>query len=89
MGDVIEFKQKDDLNSCCYGIDDKENFAVITNDRSIQIKSLGDGNIEVTAFGKSGIYHRKELAEFLHVSSIFLDDEKKWLPKVDLISLDY
>jgi hypothetical protein len=89
MGDVIEFRQKDDLLGCCYGVDDKDNFSVVMNDCSIRIQKINTDVLQVEAFGSTQTYTRQELAEFLHVASIFVDEEAKWLPDVDLVAMDY
>lgn len=78
----------DDLKACSY-FDLEGDLGVSMRDQSISIIKLNKSQFEVHVFDESILFDRKELAEFLHVASILVDSEKKYLPDFDLIGIDY
>lgn len=59
------------------------------NGGMLQINKISKDEFEVIGSGKSVLYKREELAEFLWVAAIFLDSEQRHYPKVDLVGCDY
>jgi len=88
MSNVIKFPDQADFKSISY-IDDDGDLGVAMRDRSLQIYRLNDKEFELVLNKTSVVFKREELAEFLWVTSYFLDSEKIYLPKLELVCCDY
>ena len=89
MSNVIEFPQNDDFKNVSY-IDDNGDLGVATRCRAIGIYRLNKNEFEiVTKSDISFILDRETLAEFLHVSQVFIDPEFKYKPELEMIACDY
>jgi len=88
MGEIIAFNVEKDFKHVSY-IDDKGDLGVSTRCRSLAIYRLNKSEFEVVYGGGSFILNRDVLAEFLHVSSVFVDPEDKHKPDMDMVACDY
>lgn len=89
MGDIVYLAQPNDFVNCTYFEAGNERIGLQTRDGEFSICRTSDNNHEIEILGKSKVFSREALAEFLHVASILLDDEGRWMPKDDLIAYDY
>lgn len=87
MTNVVELNPKD-FKSVSY-IDDKGDLGVSTRCRNLALYRLNSNEFEIVHEDKSFVLTREVLAEFLHVSQVFVDDENKYKPSLEMISCDY
>ena len=89
MSNVIEFTSKEeDFKNVSY-VEDKDDLGVSTRCRSLSIYRLNKDEFEAVHGDESFILTREVLAEFIHVAQVFVDDESKYRPELEMISCDY
>ena len=90
-GNIVNlFDNKEDdneLKSCGYY--ELEGIGLAMLDKSLIILPLNKQEFEVTLGDSSNVYSRNELAEFIKVAGVLLDSEDRFLPKLELIGMDY
>lgn len=88
-GNIVNLFSKDDdeLKSCGYYELDGIGLAML--DKSLIVLPLNMDEFEVTLGDSSNVYKREELAEFIKVAGVLLDSEDRYLPKLELIGMDY
>ena len=86
MGNVINLTEPD-FKNVTY-IDDGD-IGVSTRCRALAIYRLNKDDFEVVYNGGSFILKRDVLAEFLHVSQVFLDSEDRFKPDLEMVACDY
>ncbi len=100
MSNVIDLFEKhvariaaiadEDLKDCSYTKQDNENIGLAMRNGSMAFIPLNFDEFMVTLTDLGGVvFNRAELAEFIHVAKILIDDEDKWAPEGELIGLDY
>jgi hypothetical protein len=89
MGNVIPFKKKELKHCSYYKLGDEQSLGLETADGSLSIAPLDCDEFEFCAHGNTQIYTREELAEFLQVAAILIDSQRKWLPELELIGMNY
>ena len=80
-------KEDEELKYCSYYELDGIGLSML--DKSLILLPLNGNEIELSLGDSSNVYSRKELAEFVKVASVLLDSEDRFLPKLDLIGLNY
>lgn len=93
MGKVVPFKKPIDTcaadNELCKYYDFDGDLGISLADDSLQIIKLSKNEFTFKSHDRSFVIKRNELAEFLHVASVFVDSARKWAPDEDLIGVDY
>lgn len=91
MSNVIKFPEiGDELKHCSYTAGQyDDDLGISTLDRRIGICRINDSQFIIITENDEIVIKREELAEFLHVSSILVDSEKRYFPEVDLVGCDY
>ena len=87
MSNVVNIKEKD-FKHVTY-IEDGD-LGVSTRCRALSIYRLNKNEFEiVTSSGPSFVLDRETLAEFLHVSCVFVDSETRYKPEMDMVGCNY
>lgn len=90
MANIIKFPDSSEFKHVTY-IEYDGDLGVSTKPKSLSIIRLNNNEFEIATCGnnKSILFTRHEIAEFLHVALIFVDDEERYKPELDMISCDY
>ena len=88
-GNIVNLfsEEIEELHSCGYYELDGIGLAML--DKSLIVLPLNMNEFEVTLGDSSNVYKRNELAEFIKVAGVLLDSEDRFLPKFELIGLNY
>lgn len=91
MSNVIKFPVIfDELKHCSYTAGQyDDDLGISTLDRSLGICRINDSQFIVITENDEIVMNREQLAEFLHVASILVDSEQRFLPEIDLIGCNY
>lgn len=89
MGDVVYLSQPDDFNGCTYFNTEHDHIGLKMRDDSLAVLREPGGKIRVVMNGRSNLYAREELAEFIHTASVLIDDEQRWMPEGKLVACNY
>lgn len=90
MSDVIQFPvAKDDLKHTHYTKGEKDRIGVALKTNEIQIEQVEMDNFLLATLGNQKLMSREKLAEFLWVAAFMVDSERRHLPEVDLVGINY
>lgn len=78
----------DELKHCSY-YEYQDEIGVAMLDKSVIVLPLNVSEFELVLNGESHIFKREQLAEFLHVASVCIDSEQRYLPEVELCGRNY
>jgi len=88
---VINLFDKDtEFNHSSYcSIFEDDVIGLTSEDGNILISPLGLHEFEVCLGGQCMIFEREKLAEFIHIASILIDSENRWMPSGEFIGVNY
>ncbi len=89
MSNVVYLSQPDDFKGCTYFNTDRNHIGLKMRDDSMAVFREPENKFRFVLNGKSNIYTREELAEFIHTASVLIDDEQRWMPDGKLVSCNY
>lgn len=89
MSKVIQFPERIPENDpCCYAVEG-DRISISDTAKSILAEPIENDLIKFTVGDCTNVYGRKDLAEFLHCVTAFLDSEDRFKPDCDLVGMNY
>jgi len=89
MGSILQFRDVEKEFKHVSYFDNDRSIGLKLKNSALTIEPLNKNDVLLVIHGKSIVFQRKELAEFLWVSSVLLDSEERHRPNGKLVGRNY